>query len=185
MEQQLPLVPTRPLLEVCRAVVHASAICFLLHRYAGSVQDLLKAIQKEEVRVHVAIAARIDEIGLKASCGRVCLCVCAHLVARLFCIQDLAPDLHPTSLVADTVAGQIAKVRKVRAVVCVLLPVVLSASRLHHSRLQGLLNSKYSPSSLCHFSCLAGLLLLQSKERAVTLVKSLRRSSTRCWTWCG
>ena len=54
-----------------------------------------------------------------------CVCVCAHLAARPLCIQDLTPDLHPTSLVADTVAGQIAKVRKVRTVVCEFLPVVL------------------------------------------------------------
>ena len=152
---------------------------------AGSVADLVKAIHKEEVRVHVAIAARIDEIALKASCGRVCVCVCARLVARLFCIQDLAPDLHPTSLVADTVAGQIAKVRKVRTVVCVLLPAALCVLRLHHSRLQEWPTLKCFPFSLWHFSCLAGQLLLQSKERAVRLEKRLRRSSTRCWTWCG
>ena len=54
-----------------------------------------------------------------------CMRVCAHVVARPFCTQDLTPDLHPTSLVADTVAGQIAKVRKVRTVVCEFLPVVL------------------------------------------------------------
>ena len=67
-------------------------------------------------------------------CVFVCTFGCASLLH-----QDLAPDLHPTSLVADTVAGQIAKVRKVRAVVCVLLPGVLCVSRLHHFRLQVLL----------------------------------------------
>ena len=48
----------------------------------GSVADLVKAIHKEELRVHVAIAARIDEIALKASCGRVCVCTlgCASLL---------------------------------------------------------------------------------------------------------
>ena len=50
---------------------------------AGSVADLVKAIHKEEVRVHVAIAARIDEIALKASCGRVCVCVCTLGCASL------------------------------------------------------------------------------------------------------
>ena len=57
---------------------------------SGSVADLVRAIQQEEVKVHVDIARRIESMTL----------------------MNLPTDCHPGSAITDKIASEMAKRRK-------------------------------------------------------------------------
>ena len=87
--------PLRPYASLCRS--------------PGAVVDLVRAIQKEEIKVHVDLPTRIKvTLHQRVRLASVAL---AFLVQEIT-LENLGTVCYPTSAITDKVAGEIAKVRK-------------------------------------------------------------------------